>query len=106
DLQAALAQGGVADTVGAAVLPRRHHLSVGSPLGRVVQELVEGQGERLHFPVDHGHGGVAGGTGGATMPTAQLHGVPPAARRRQTSASRSSNMPGISRSRATGVSSK
>ena len=104
--QAPVPQRRIADPVDPPVFPRRHHLSVGAPLGGVVQELVEGQGERLHFPVNHGHGGVAGGTGGATMPTAQLHGVPPVARRRQTSASRSSNMPGMTRSRATGPSSK
>src|SRR5690606_25192587 len=91
----------------AAILARGDHLHVGMPLGTVIQKLVEGQRVGLHFPVNHGHSGApSAATGGATMPTFQCQGRSPCARRRHTTFSTSSYMPGLRCVPGTGPASK
>ena len=99
-------QSGVSDPLDLSVPQRRDDLGVGTPFGGVNQEPVDGQAIGLHLAVDHGHAGVSAGRGGDRTPKFQFHGIPPATRRRQTTASCISNMPGISRWRTTGPSSK
>ena len=105
DRAAAPRQGRIADTLVFTVATRRDHLDSRMPFGGMIQEAVEGQREGLHLPVDHRHS-AAGGSGGDTTPTFQCHGRFPCARRRQTTSSTSSNMPGIRCAPATGVWSK
>src|SRR5690606_17021294 len=100
-----LVQAGVADPV-AATVARRDHFGIRMPLRAVFQQLVEGQRVGLHRPVDHGHPGPPWGSGGAITPTFQCQGNPPCARRRQTTVSTSSYMPGIRCSPGTGTASK
>ena len=94
DLQAALHQRRIADPVDPAVLAPRHHLRPRVPAGCVAEEFIERKREELHFPVGHRHSGTPAGSGGETMPTFQCQGMPPCARRRQTTCSLNSNMPG------------
>src|SRR5690606_32982105 len=103
---ASLPEPGVADPVRAAIPARSDNLRIGMPLGAMVQELIESQRIALHLAVDHGHPGASPGSGGATMPTFQCHGRPPWARRRHTTVSTSSYIPGIRRSPGAGVPSK
>ena len=53
--KAAVAQIGIADPVDPSAVARGHHLAIGTPLGGVVQELVERQGERLHLAINYRH---------------------------------------------------
>src|SRR5690606_28044163 len=101
-----LSQLAITQALGRSVGARGHDLGVRTPLGGVIAELVEGERIGLHFPIDHGQACEAAGSGGDRTPKFQFHGIPPATRRRQTTVSWVSYMPGIRRSRMTGPSSK
>src|SRR5690606_39717223 len=106
DFAAATLQVRVADARRASILGRGDHLDPGVPLGTVLEEPVDGQRPGLHLAMDHGHPGTPAGSGGAAMPTFQCQGCPPCTRRRHTTCSTSSYVPGISFSPGTGAPSK
>jgi hypothetical protein len=96
----------VTDARNGATLAGCHHLGMRMPLGGVFEELVESQRVRLHRAVVHRHCAASGGIGGEARPTFQCQGMPPAARRRQTTLSLNSYIPGYTFAFGCGASSK
>src|SRR5690606_22584949 len=92
---AAAVEPGIADATGHRALVGGDDFAIGMPFRAVFEDPVERQRVVLHLAVDYRHASASGGSGGEMMPTFQCHGWSPCARRRQTTFSSSSNMPGM-----------